>query len=588
MNEPQSIQRRLEVARGDAPADLILRGARVLDVFQAEFFVADIAIRDGVIAGVGQYDRAESVIDVAGRVVTPGLIDAHMHVESTMLRPSVFAPLALSKGTTGGVLDPHEIANVLGIDGIRWIMDDAETVPGRWVFAASSCVPASPHETSGARLEAEDLAHLFDDPRVVALAELMNFPGAIAGDPGLLAKLRLGLERRGVVDGHAPGLSGRSLQAYVGAGVSSDHECTTADEAREKLRAGQMVYIREGSAARNLEALLPAVTDHNWWRFGFCTDDRHPDDLADDGHMDHVVRRAITLGLDPARAIAMASHTTARHYGWRRVGAVAPGFEADLVVFDDERSLRAKQVLVAGRLVASNGQSEITPAAAPNPPRLAESVRLRPAFDEAALRIPAGPSRVRVIGMLEGQLLTERQIEAPSVQGDQMVADPTRDLLKLAVIERHGKAAADQTGVGLGFVRGFGLRRGALATTVGHDSHNIAVVGACDADMVVAARELGRLGGGLCAVAEGNVLASLPLPIAGLMSDRPADEVIETYRSVLDAAATLGAAQRDPFMPLSFLPLTVIPHLKLGDRGLVDVDRFEIVPLAADAPGGVY
>ena len=585
----EASRRRLAVARGDAPADLLLTGARVTDVFEASFFEADVAIVDGVIAGVGRYTDAEQTVDLEGAVLAPGLIDAHMHVESTMLRPSAFAPLALAHGTTGAVFDPHEIANVLGIEGMRWIMADAAAAPGRWMFALSSCVPASPHETSGARLEAEDLAPMFDDEAVVALAEMMNFPGLVAGDPGLLAKLRLGLERRGVVDGHAPGVSGRMLQAYAGVGVSSDHECTTADEAREKLRAGQMIFIREGSAARNLEALAPTVTESNWTRFGFCTDDRHPQDLAEHGHIDHVLRRAVQMGMPPARAIAMATQTTAQHYGLTKpsthrpaLGAVAPGYAADLVVFDAPETLNVQSVWGGGEDVeALAGSSRAADAERPTPPQFAASVHLPVGFGKASLAVPAC-AKIRVIGLRPGQLLTDHLILQPQLEDGYCVADVSRDLMKLAVIERHGRSAAGDPGLGVGFVQGFGLRAGALGSTVGHDSHNVTVVGASDSDMVLAARTLEGLGGGVCAVLDGEVLAVLSLPIAGLMADVPAQDVVEGYRAVLAAADRLSAGPGDPFMPLSFCPLTVIPHLKLGDRGLVDVDRFARVSLAAE------
>ena len=574
----------LAVSRGDAPADLLLKRGRVVNVFTGEVEAANVAIHAERIAGVGGYTRGVKEIDLGGAFVAPGFIDAHMHVESTLLPPSEFVRLAVPHGTTGVVLDPHEIANVMGLAGIRYLMDDARGLPINAMFALSSCVPSSHLESSGARLEATDLEPLFDDPRVVALAEVMNFPGVVNADAGVLAKINLGLARR-VVDGHAPGLGGHALQAYAAAGISSDHECTTAAEAIEKVRLGLRVFIREGSAARNLEALLPAVTEATRHRFSFCTDDRHPGDLHEEGHIDHVVRRAIGLGLSPVAAIAMGSYFTAQHYRQRDLGAVAPGFKADVVVFDDLLAPKPRIVFHHGRMVARDGEylcgadgASVAGRAGAQVPRTL--LRLHAGLTEASFAIAArvGAGTIRVIGMDPHQLVTASLPMPPKVEGGRYVADEARDVLKLAVIERHRSTG----NMGLGFVHGFGLRAGALASTVGHDSHNLAVVGTNDADMHAAARALEQAGGGQCVVRDGRVLAMLPLPIAGLMSDQPAAVVIRQQRELLDAAATLcgpGAKRFDPFMPLSFLPLPVIPHLKLTDLGLVDVDRFCVVPL---------
>ena len=571
----------LSVSRGDSPAELLLTNARVINVFSQGLDKANVAIHGGRIAGVGPYTRAVESIDLAGAYIGPGFIDAHMHVESTLLPPSEFVKLAAPHGTTSVVLDPHEIANVLGLAGIRYLMDDARGLTLNAMFALSSCVPSSHLETSGAQLEAHHLEPLFDDPRVVALAEMMNFPGVVNADPGVLAKINLGLERR-VVDGHAPGLRGFGLQAYAAAGISSDHECTTLEEAQEKLRLGMRVFIREGSAARNLEALLPAITPANGHRFSFCTDDRHPADLVDDGHIDHVIRRAVRLGLDPILAIAIGSFHTAQHYRQRDLGAVAPGYQADLVVFDDLRDIRPRLVFYRGRLVARDGKlientrhGTGSRAAVPPP----SALRLSAQLSEASFAIPAQPGAgaIRVIGMDPHQLVTASLTMPPAVDRGRYVSDLDRDMLKLAVIERHRGTG----NIGRGFVQGFGLRDGALASTVGHDSHNLAIVGTNDRDMLIAARSLESVGGGQCAVRDGAVLALLPLPIAGLMSDQPAATVIAQQAELLKASHALGCPHHDPFMPLSFLPLPVIPHLKLTDLGLVDVDRFAIVPLEA-------
>ena len=553
-----------------------------MNVFTGEVLAGDVAVHRGRIASVGPAREGRERVDLGGSFLAPGFIDAHMHVESSMLPPSGFARLAVPRGTTGVVLDPHEIANVLGLAGVRAIMDDARGLPLDAWFALSSCVPSCHLETSGARLEAPDLAPLFDDPRVVALAEMMNFPGVVNGDAGVLAKVNLGLSRR-VVDGHAPGLSGDGLQAYAAARISSDHECTTVEEAREKLRLGVRVFIREGSAARNLEALLPLVTDATRARFCFCTDDRHPADLREQGHIDHVVRRAIALGMDPVAAITIGSFNTAQHYGVRDVGAVAPGFRANLIVFDDLREPRPRAVWFGGALVARDG---VWLGPAPSPPDRvrarfpASGVRLPEGFDERSLRAPArsATGRIRVIGMDPHQLVTESLVLAGRVEDDAYVSDAPRDILKIAVVERHRGGGAGGS-IGVGFVRGFGLKRGAIASTVGHDAHNLALLGTNDADMVAAARALADAGGGQCAAEGGRVLAMLALPLAGLMSDQSAERVIEQQRALLRATAALGCPHEDPFMPLSFMPLPVIPRLKISDLGVVDVDRFEVVGL---------
>jgi adenine deaminase len=578
----------LAVCRGDVPADVVFTNARIVDVFSGEVVAGSFSVAGGRFASVFEVPsghRPEKTVDLGGAFVCPGLIDAHMHVESTMMPPSTYVTLASPHGTTSVVADPHEIANVLGAAGVRWMMENGTGLPVRFLWTVSSCVPSCHLETSGAALGVDDLRELFDHPpqgaEIVALAEMMNFPGVVHADPAVLAKVALGLQRR-VVDGHAPGLRGAAMQAYVSAGISSDHECTTAEEAKEKLRLGMKVFIRQGSAARNLEALLPLVTPANKSRFCFCTDDRHPADLLHEGHIDHVVRLAIRDGLDPVTAISLATINTAEHYRRTDLGAIAPGRHADFAVFDDLATFVPRATYSGGELVAEGGVFRGAVKSLNRP--AGGGVTLPSGLSEASFRVPApattpgaGQVRIRVIGMDPKQIVTGHLVETAKIEGGAIVADSSerRDLLKLAVIERHRGTGT----IGLGFVRGFLFKEGAIASTVGHDAHNLAVVGANDADMLLAARTLAEVGGGQCAVKNGKVLATLPLSIAGLMSDRPSAELIARQHALHEAARALGCPHADPFMPLSFLPLPVIPKLKLSDKGLIDVEKFEVVGL---------
>lgn len=571
----------IKAARGDAPADLVLTNCRLINVYTGEIHQAEVAIHGELIAAVGQSlqpVKASETLDLGGRYLCPGFINAHVHVESSMVIPTEFARAVVPRGTTTAVADPHEIANVCGMAGIRYMLDVAEHAPMTILANAPSCVPATHMSTSGASLSAEDLAALRDHPRVPGLAEMMNYPGVILAVPEVLAKVETYAKRP--IDGHAPGLTGRELQAYVAAGIGSDHECVTAEEATEKLRLGMRLLIREGTTARNLGALLPAVTPANARRCCFCTDDRHPVDLLDEGDLDVLVRTAIAGGLEPITAIQMATLNTAEWFRlWDR-GAVAPGKRADLVVFSDLSDLRAELVFVGGRLVARDGQMVV----GRTPPGVDDSavrntVRL-PALtgEELALDVPAGDRRVRVIGASSDQVVTEHLVMEPTVRGSEAVADPERDLLKMAVIERHRRTG----NLGLGFVSGIGLRRGAIATTVCHDHHNLIVIGADDASMMTAVRAAAEMGGGEAVAVGDRVMQTLALPIAGLMSDRPLEQVRQQQDAMLEAAAELGCPLHDPFMTASFLALEVIPALKLTDQGLVDVDQFELVDLWVD------
>lgn len=563
----------LAAARGDRPADIVFRNARLLNVFSGEIQSTAIAVAGGRIAGLGDAHRGEREIDLAGRIIAPGLVDAHVHIESSLATPGEFARAVVPRGVTTVITDPHEIANVSGLDGIRFMLRDGAPGPLEIFVNASSCVPATHLETSGAALDADDLASLLDEPRLLGLAEVMNFPGVVQGDPDVLAKLEAFAGR--VVDGHCPGLSGPALDAYAAAGISSDHECTTVEEALEKLRRGMMIFLREATNARNLEALLPLVEAWNERRLCFCTDDRQPADLLDEGSIDHMVRFAIGRGVAPVIAWRLGSLNAAEHYRLGDRGAVAPGRRADLVVFSELEAPAAEEVWIAGELVARDGEALFERrAVAAGAPRNTVDVDL----ESLDLAMPAGQGDVRVIGVVPHQLVTESLVETPKIVAGEAVADPARDLLKIAVVERHRRTGH----VGRGFVRGFGLTRGAIAGTVAHDHHNLMLVGVDDLSMRTAADAVVRAGGGL-AVADGEtVRALLPLPVAGLMSDRPIEEIRRGMDELLAAARELGSKLHDPFMAMSFLGLEVIPSLKLTDRGLVDVERFELVPLEVD------
>ena len=551
------------MARGDSPADVVIRGAGVLSVFTREWLQVDVAIVDGYVAGLGEYDGKE-IIDASGRWVVPGYIDAHMHLESSKLLPDAFARLVLPLGTTAVVADPHEIANVLGTDGVHWLIDATEGLPLDVYFMASSCVPASSFESPRRELTPGDLDALLRRRRVIGLAEMMNFPGVIGASEPELAKLALAQH----VDGHAPGVVGRDLNAYAAAGIRSDHEAYTVEEGRERLRLGMWLLIREATAARNLHALLPLLAEYGPGRIAFCTDDREPEHIADDGHINAMVREAVAFGIPPEDALVCATYNPAQWHRLDSIGAVAPGYRADLLVLPDLASFVPDLVLKGGRPVA-----EIPHAVVPDWVR--HTMRIG-AFGPEMFRIPWDGGPARVIGIVPGQIVTDSLVDEPALRAGEAIADSERDLAKIAVIERH--LGTGRTG--LGFVRGFGLQRGAIASTVAHDAHNVVVVGMNDASMAAAVRRLANRGGGIVVVDGAEVLAELPLPVAGLLSDAPLEEVIAASREIVAAARSLGCTLEAPFQHLSFLALSVIPSLKLTDRGLVDVDRFELVPLA--------
>lgn len=573
--DPEKLKLLLSVARGEAPADLVLRGGNLVNVFSGEVYPAEVAISGERIAGVSRQARVylgAAVLDLQGEYIAPGFIDAHVHIESSMLLPAEYANAVVPHGTTAVVTDPHEIANIYGLEGIRFMLAASEGLPLRVFVMLPSAVPATDMETSGARLLANDLATLINEDRVLGIAEMMNYPGVAGGSDDAVSKALLGHNAGLRVDGHAPLVGGAVLQAYSAAGVASDHESVSAEEALEKLRAGLQVLIREGSTARNLDALLPLVTPANSRFCSWATDDKQPDDLETQGHIDHNIRKATAQGLDPLAAIQLATINTARHYGLNDLGAVAPGYLADIVTFADLQNLHVSRTFAGGKLVAAGGQMlEMQRNRVQPPTRPLQA----PLLSEESFRIPAAGRRARVIQAFPEQIVTGQLIAEVAAQDGYISADPARDILKLAVIERHSGTG----NVGLGLVTGLGLRAGALASSVAHDSHNVVVVGTNDADMLVAARTVVAMGGGLCAARDGQVLAKLPLPVGGLMSDQPLGPVRDAVLQLLAAARELGCPFPNPYMAMAFLALPVIPSLKLTDKGLVDVDQFSLVPL---------
>lgn len=555
--------RLLAVARGDEPADLVLSGGRVLCVFTRSWVEADVAVVDGRIAGVGSYSGREHV-DLEGRFLVPGFIDAHMHFETSRLLPDEYARIVLPQGTTSVVADPHEIANVLGMRGLEWFISFCTALPLDVFFMAPSSVPASPHESPRHVMDVDDIATLLEHEQVIGLAEMMNFPGVISGDERELAKLFAARLRH--VDGHAPGVAGSQLAAYAAAGITSDHEAVTLAEGLERLRAGMWLLIREGSPARNLDELIPLLREHPHAKIAFCTDDLEPQDLGD-GQIGSLVRRAVEAGSRAEDALVVASHNAATCHRIHRLGAIAPGYQADLLVLDDLESFVPASVLKRGRAVASVPLPTV-------PAWVRESVRIRP-VTAAALAAPVDGREIRVIGLVPGQIVTRDLLMPPTARAGYAIADPERDLVKIAVVERHHATGR----VGVGFVHGSGLQQGAIASTVAHDAHNIVVLGSCDADMVAAVERLNQLQGGIVAIRDGQLLAESPLPIAGLLSDRSASVVIDESAACTRAAELLGWQGRAPFTTLSFLALSVIPSLKVTDLGLIDVLRSRVVPL---------
>lgn len=572
----KEIQQKLSAARGEIPADIVFRNGKIVNVLSAEIHDGDVAVSDGRIIGIGSYDGKE-IVDLKGRYLAPAFIDGHIHLESTMLTVPEFARAVVPHGTCAVVVDPHEYANVVGLKGINYILESSRGLPLNVFVMVSSCVPATHLETAGARLTKDEIFLFINQNNVAGVAEMMNFPGVYLGWESELEKIQVGHDK--TVDGHSPGLTGPNLNAYILAGVTSDHECTTREEALEKVRRGMHILVREGTAERNLHELLPIITAANASNFSFATDDKHPAGLMDEGHIDHHVREAIAAGLDPLLAIQIATINTARHYKLKNLGAIAPRFRANLIVFDDLNDLRPAEVYYHGNLVAQDGTYLLSTEDRTSIARLTDTVHVKNFFIESFQVTASDANRIRVIDIIPHQIITKASIEDPKIEGHFVVSDAERDILKLAVIERH-RATGN---IGVGFVRGFGLKSGALASTVAHDAHNIIVVGTNDRDMYIAALELVRLGGGQVIVDNGRRIAELPLPIAGLVSDQPLEYVRGKVDELIAAARQRGCTLDDPFMTLSFLALSPIPALKVTDQGLVDAERFELTSLFVES-----
>ena len=559
----------IKAARGDSQLDLILKNGTLVNVFSGEIYQTDIAIYDDYIVGLGQNYHAKEEIDLSGLYIMPGFIDGHVHIESSMVEVPQFARAVVPLGTTSVVADPHEIANVFGYEGIRYMMDASKYNPLNVFFMMPSCVPSTDLETAGSALRAFDIFPFLREKWVLGLGEMMNFPGVVNGDEEVLDKLKISTNKR--IDGHAPGLTGKHLNAYIAAGIESDHECTTPEEADEKLRLGMHIMIREGTATKNLRDLLKIVTKENLHRCMFVTDDRHPHDILEEGHINFMIRTTIEYGINPIWAIRMATLNTAEYFGLRKLGGIAPGNLADIVVVENLQKFDVKQVFKNGKLVAENGRPIYK---IPERPKasIRSSVNIK-WLEGGEFVIPAKANRCYVIGLVKDQIITEKLIEQPKIVDGKIVSDPERDLLRCYVLERHHASGR----IGYGLVKGFGFKSGAIASTISHDSHNIIVVGVSDEDVLKAVIQLNKMGGGIVVTNNGEVIDALELPIGGLMSYQPLEYVNQKIKNLNIETQKLGCGLSDPFMQVSFIALPVIPKLKITDKGLVDVEKFEFV-----------
>ncbi|SFJ54121.1 adenine deaminase [Thermoflavimicrobium dichotomicum] len=573
MSDLSILKRRILVSGKKQLADLVVRNGKIVNVFTGELMEGDIAIVDGMIAGIGSYEGME-VIDAQGKFIVPGFIDGHVHIESAMVTPAEFCRIVLPHGVTTIIADPHEIANVSGTEGIQYMLDASESLPFDAYFMLPSCVPATPFENAGARLDAKDMDHLYAHPRVLGLGEVMDFPSISGTQENMLQKIAAAHAKKAKIDGHAAGISREDLSIYMAAGIRTDHECINAQEAKDRLDLGMYLMVRQGSVARDLEALLPAVTPQNARRCLFVTDDKHLDDLLEEGSIDCNVRLAIKNGIPAITAIQMATLNSAECFGLHHLGAIAPGYQADFLLLEDLEQITIHQVYKKGKLVAEQGKI-IETAFSDHPTHstpsiLKDSVRIGKITGDQ-LAIPLSSNQCHVIEIIPNSLVTNHLVEQVDIENGCFVPSITKDQLKIAVIERH-RATGN---IGLGIVKGFGIKKGAIASTVTHDSHNLIVVGQNDQDMLAAIHHLKRIQGGLAVVCEGRILASLPLPIAGLMTDRTQQEIYKHLKQLNRAAREIGVSKElNPFLTLSFLALPVIPYLKITDLGLFHFSSF--------------
>jgi len=564
----------IQAAHGEHPVDLVLRNVNLVNVISGEIYPTDIAIHDDLIVGIGNSYEAKEEYDLKGLYASPGFIDGHVHIESSMVVVPQFARVLVPLGTTSVIADPHEIANVMGYEGIRFMMDFAKYNPLNVFFMLPSCVPATKLETAGSQLRAFDIFPFLNEKWVLGLGEVMNFPGVINGDVDVLDKISIASAKR--IDGHAPGVSGKDLMAYIAAGISSDHESTTSEEALEKLRAGMYVMIREGTVTKNLRDLIKIVTPENSRRCIFCTDDRHPQDIIEEGHINFMIKTTIELGIDPITAIRMATLNTAEYFNLRKLGAIIPGYYADIVIIDKFESFNIKMVFKNGKIVAENGKPLYQPPVRPEF-TLRSSVNIK-WLEGDEFKIPASGKRCRVIELVKDQIVTKSFIAEPKIKDGFVLSDPDNDILRCYVVERHHASG----NIGKGLVKGFGLKKGAIASSISHDSHNIVVIGVDNEDIFKAVIQINKMGGGLVVASDGEIVDFLELPIAGLMSSEPIEVVQKRTEKLNASAKQLGCTLDDPFMAMSFLALPVIPKLKLTDLGLVDVEKFQFVDLFLD------
>ncbi|TDT63675.1 adenine deaminase [Fonticella tunisiensis] len=573
------LRKKIAVAGRNELADIVIRNGKIVDVFNGEIIHSDVALVDGVIAGIGHYD-GKKIIDAEGRYVCPSFIDGHVHIESSMVTPKEFAKVLLLHGVTAAVADPHEIANVCGIDGIKYMLNESRDLPFDFYFMLPSCVPSVPFEHSGEELNKDDLEPFLNHPNVLGLAEVMDYPAVLNGEESITDKIMAARKANAKIDGHGAGLNCYGINVYRTAGISTDHECVSVNEAKERIQRGMYVMIREGTAAKNLDGLIDVVTPYNSRRCIFVTDDKHVDELVRDGSVDNNIRLAIKKGLPPITAIQMASLNTAECFGLHTKGAVAPGYDADLLLLDDLKTVKVHSVFKNGRIIVENGilkencfkSNEISLSSG-----VKDTLHL-PKLSLRDFRIPLKGKSAHVIGIIPNSILTEHLIEDVEAENGFFKASVERDQLKIAVIERHKLRGC----IGLGIVKGFKIKCGAIASTVAHDSHNLIIVGTNDSDMIFAAQELEKLHGGITVVRNGEVLASLPLPVAGLISEFGFDEVVHQLEKLNEAVHSIGASSFfNPFLTLSFLALPVVPELKITDDGLFDVKAFKHIEVSA-------